>query len=75
MSDKQDRKKQARDYVRYSGMAMEMFGLLLVLVLVGRYIDRWMGNEKNYVTAALTIIGLFGYLYKLYIQLIKPGKK
>ena len=56
-------------------MAMEMFGLILVLVLAGQYIDKKMENPKSYVTAALVIIGLFGYLYKLYLQLSKPGKE
>jgi hypothetical protein len=56
-------------------MAMEMFGLILILVLAGQYVDKKMGNPKSYVTAILVIVGLFGYLYKLYIQLTKPGKR
>ena len=39
-------------------MAMEMFGLILVLVLAGQYIDNKMGNAKSYVTAILVIVGV-----------------
>jgi uncharacterized membrane protein YiaA len=73
--DSDKKRKQFREYARYSGMAAEMFVLLLVMVLLGRYIDRKMDNPKNYVTAVLVLIGLGGYLYKLYVQLSKNGKK
>lgn len=72
---KDKKRKQFREYTRYSGMAAEMFVLLLVMVLLGRYIDRKMDNPKNYITAILVLIGLGAYLYKLYLQLSKSDKK
>lgn len=60
-----------RDYARYSGMATEMFGLLIVMVFIGRKLDHYLQNEKYYVTALLVVIGVCGYLYRLYIQVTK----
>jgi len=50
-------------------MAIEMFGLLVILVFLGRKVDVWMGNQKKIATAILVILGLAGYLYRLYLQL------
>jgi hypothetical protein len=75
LTDNQQNKKNARDYVRYSGMAMELFGLLLILMLAGRYLDNRMGNPKQYVTAFLVTVGLIAYLYKLYLELTKARKQ
>lgn len=75
LTKKNNKKQPFREYARYSGMAAEMFVLLLVMVLLGRYIDQKMANPKNYVTAVLVLLGLGGYLYKLYLQVSKNGKK
>lgn len=75
MTDKEKKRNQLKYYARYSGMATEMFGLILVLVFAGLYVDKKMDNPKNYVTAFLVLVGVIGYLYKLYVELTKSGKK
>lgn len=57
-------------------MAAEMFGLLIVLVFIGKKIDAWMGNPKAYMTALFVFVGASAYLYKIYLDLTKkkPGE-
>lgn len=73
--DKDQKRKQLKTYTRYSGMAAEMFGLIILMVFIGQRVDKWMENEKSYVTALLVVLGLSAYLYKIYIQLGKNDKK
>lgn len=72
MMEQEDKRKQLKTYARYSGMAAEMFGLLIVMVIIGKKLDAWMENQKAYMTALLVFVGSAGYLYKLYLELTKP---
>jgi len=56
-------------------MAIEMFGLLLVMVFIGKKIDEYFQFEKSYATAVFVITGMFAYLYRMYLQLTKTKDK
>lgn len=66
-----DRKNKSNDYMRYSGMAFELVGLLVVAVLLGGKLDAWMGNEVRYITLALLFLFLIGYFIRIYYSLTK----
>ncbi|MBT8191458.1 MAG: hypothetical protein HKO89_05070 [Saprospiraceae bacterium] len=72
MSSDNKRQERIKVYARYSGMAFQIFGLLLVAMLIGKQIDLWMGNEKYYFAAGLSVVVLIAWFYKLIIEL---GKK
>ena len=57
--------------MKYSGIAFQLVGLLLVSIFLGKKIDSWLGNEKAYCTALLIILVFSAYMYKLYIELMK----
>jgi len=69
------RRKNVKTYARYSGMATEMFGLLIVMFFVGKKIDDYFENDRYIITALLLVAGLFLYLFRLYFQLNKSDKK
>lgn len=51
-------RKPLNTYIRYSGYVFQMAATILILVLIGKYIDNRMGNEKLIVTAILSVIGV-----------------
>jgi hypothetical protein len=51
---------------RYSGMAFELFVLLMVLFFLGGKIDEYFSNSRPYIAISSMVIGLVGYLYKVY---------
>lgn len=72
--DKKEKPSAGRKYMKYSGMAYQLAGLMFIAIFGGMKIDEWMGNEKRYITALLTIIFFSGYMAKLYYELNKKEK-
>ena len=72
MESDNKRQERIKAYARYSGMAFQIFALLLISMLIGKQIDKWMGNEKYYFAAGLSVVALIIWLYKLIVEL---GKK
>ncbi|TVR86112.1 MAG: AtpZ/AtpI family protein [Saprospirales bacterium] len=56
-------------WTKYAGMAFQLFATLVVAVLAGMGIDHLLGLEKPIFTALLIPIFLFGFLYKLYLDI------
>ncbi|PRY14822.1 putative F0F1-ATPase subunit (Ca2+/Mg2+ transporter) [Pontibacter ummariensis] len=52
------REEGIKPYVKYSGMAFQMIGVLVVVALAGRKLDEYVGNEKPWFTIALLLIGV-----------------
>ncbi len=63
-----------KDYLRYTGMAFELFALLLILIYIGKKLDAYFGFEKSYLLMLLVTMGLMGYLAKIYFETTKKGK-
>ena len=58
-------KNALNSYVRYSGYVFQMAGTILAFVLIGKYIDHQMENEKLIATAILSVLGVGISLYNL----------
>jgi len=67
--------KNVRIYSQYYGMAFQIFGLLIVSMLIGMKLDSYFNNETNYIAAFLTVIVLVAYLYKVVYTLSKEDNK
>lgn len=56
--------KRGRDdvkpYVKYSGMAFQMIGALVLAALAGRWLDGYAGNEKPWFTIVLLLAAVIG---------------
>ena len=59
-------KKPFNAYIKYSAYVFQMAATILVFVLLGKYIDGKMGNEKLIVTAVLSVVGVGISLYNLF---------
>ena len=79
MSDSDNRKKSRKEniktYSQYYGMAFQIFGLLIVSMLIGLKLDEYFNNETNYIAALLTVIVLVAYLYKVVYTLSKDNNE
>ncbi len=60
-------------YMKYAGMAFQLFVLLAVTAWAGQKADAYFGTSKDYITAALILFVTFAYMYKLYIDLMKSS--
>lgn len=49
-------------YLKYSGMAFQMAGSILVFALLGRWLDGYFDTGQA-LTIVLTLIGVFGGMY------------
>ena len=67
-------KRKIKSYVKYSGLAYQLIGLLVVAIFLGLKADAYMGNEKEYITALACILVLFSFFYKVYVSLYGPSK-
>ena len=61
--------KDKNPYIVFCGMGMELIGLILTAVILGRYTDQYMG-WNNYALIGYSILGLVSWLYHL-IKLLK----
>ncbi len=59
-------KKPLNSYIKYSAYVFQMAATILICVLLGKYIDGKMGNEKLIVTAILSVFGVGISLYNLF---------
>lgn len=60
---------------RYSGMAFELFIMLMVLFFLGKKLDYLLNNSKPFLAIAAMVLGLTGYLYKVYRDSSIQNKK
>jgi len=58
-------------YLKYSGIAFQMFAILLAGWWGGSKLDQYFALEKPYIALALMFIFLIGYLTKLYLDVTK----
>lgn len=58
-------------YLKYSGLAFQMAGIIFLSILIGQQLDSYWGLQKPYATVVISLIGLTGFMYKLYIDLMK----
>ena len=64
-------KNQLNSYLKYSGLAFQMMGVIGVSVWAGLKLDeRFMGGKPVFLLI-LTFLGIFGSIYTLYRSLPK----
>ena len=72
MTDKKPPKKKDKGYVaflRYSGMAMQMFVLIGLAAWGGQKLDAYFNTPKPFITIFLILFFTSGYFYKMYRDL------
>jgi F0F1-type ATP synthase assembly protein I len=63
--------KGVRDFARYSGMAFQMIGIILITTWGGIKLDKVAGFEKPVFTIVLSLLGVFAAIYTVVKDFIK----
>jgi hypothetical protein len=61
--DGDDSERQANNYVKFSGMGFQMIVIIGLFSFAGYKIDESYNHSTKWVTAALSLIGVFISLY------------
>ncbi len=62
-SQKETNKKSANAYLRYSGMAFQMIGVLLVAAYAGQWLDDHFQTSQPWFTLVLLLVGVSASMY------------
>ena len=60
---KENTKKTANAFVRYSGMAFQMIAVLLLAAYSGQWLDNHFQNKQPWFTLVLLLIGVTASMY------------
>ncbi len=60
--EKEEARKAARNWMKYSGMAVQMVGIILVFVFAGTYLDQWLATDP-WLTLVMSLLGVAAALY------------
>lgn len=67
MENKEDEKEEirqgAQNYMKYSGMAIQMGVIILIGTYAGRWLDEKMQTETPWFTVGLALFSIFAALY------------
>lgn len=74
MADLEEGKKRVNNYVKFSGVAIQMGVVITLAALGGDWLDEKQENEFPIWTLILTLIAIFGSLYQIIRAVIKMGK-
>ncbi|MCJ8210389.1 AtpZ/AtpI family protein [Mucilaginibacter sp. RS28] len=55
--------KPVNNYIKYSGIAFQMFAIIGVMTFIGYKIDQYQKHDTAWVTAMLSLTGVFISLY------------
>jgi len=55
--------KPISNYAKYSGIGIQMIAIIGVFSFIGYKIDQYAGHQTQWVTAALSLTGVFISLY------------
>jgi F0F1-type ATP synthase assembly protein I len=70
-SPKSLQNKGIRDFARYSGLAFQMIGIILVTVWGGVKLDKLTGWHTPVFTIVLSLLGVFAAIYTAIKDFIK----
>lgn len=62
-SPKKSPNKGLNDFAKYSGMAFQMFAIILITTWGGIKLDKITGNETPVFTIILSLLGVFAAIY------------
>lgn len=74
MKIKKDHKKPVKNYIKFSGLALQMGGVITIAALGGDWLDGKQGNDFPVWTLVLTLLAIFGSLYQIISGVIKMGR-
>jgi len=63
--------KGVKDFAKYSGMAFQMIGIILVTTWGGIKLDKLTGFDKPVFTIILSLLGVFAAIYTAIKDFIK----
>ena len=63
--------KGIRDFARYSGIAFQMIGIILITTWGGIKLDKLTGFDKPVFTIILSLLGVFAAIYTAVKDFIK----
>jgi F0F1-type ATP synthase assembly protein I len=69
--NKDDKQQPVNNALRYSGIGFQIVGTFGAGVFIGYQIDKYMGYQKPYFTAALGLVFAFAGLYLAFRDLLK----
>lgn len=72
---KNNRKKQLKNYARFSGIAIQMLGIIYLGNLLGEWLDGKYPNEKELYTKICTLIAVFLAMFSVIMQVTKISNK
>ncbi|MCB9308917.1 MAG: AtpZ/AtpI family protein [Lewinellaceae bacterium] len=64
-------KERINPYMKYSGLAFQLAGIIGLSFWIGKKADAYFNFEKPILTISLIFVTFSLYLYKLYIELTK----
>ncbi|WP_192822904.1 AtpZ/AtpI family protein [Rufibacter sp. LB8] len=62
---------QVKPYLKYSGLAFQMIGIMAVAALGGRKLDAYFENEIPWWTLVLLLVAVVASMYKVIVSLTK----
>lgn len=74
MPNPSSKKPQFDSYMKYSGMAFQLFAGIFLGVWGGIKLDAWL-NTKPWFTVILSLFGIAAGMYSVLKDFIDPGKK
>jgi hypothetical protein len=72
MKKPSNQKERVRAYLKYSGLAFQLAGVIGLSLWAGLWLDKELAFAKPICTIILVLVSFSAYLYKLYIDLSKP---
>ena len=67
-------KKAGSAYMQYTGLAFQMAGVIFFSIVIGKKLDAYFDFSKPYLTGIFTLLTITGFIYKLYVDLIRKEK-
>ena len=62
-------KKALTSYIKYTGIAFQMMGIIVGFAFIGYKLDKWLQHDKQWVTALSCVIGVCLSIYQTIRQL------
>ncbi len=73
--EKKEGRTKMNAYVRFSGLAFQMGGIILAGVWGGMKLDEHFQYDQPWFTIGLSLLAVFGALYQVIKQVISIGKE
>lgn len=75
MSDNKPKKdNNLKNYLKFSGIAMQMAITIIIAAYLGRWIDEKLQLKHQIFTIVLILIAIFSSLFQIIREVIKLGK-